>query len=484
MGDQCGMIRTDHPRSYHRKNLRTTTRNMDRRKRHNHVIRQRVLAFIITILVLGGLTAGAVYGAIYVRDSGLLDKIPRPQPAVEEPSSEEPSTREDDSWIAVEKEVIEDDYADVDTSVLEEPEEPTEVEEPEEDDEIEAIISSLALEEKVAQLFIVTPEQITGMAQVTRAGETTQNALTEYPVGGLIYFDQNFEDPDQTREMLENTRQYIVDACGIEPFLAVDEEGGSVTRIAGNDAFDVPQVDAMGKIGKEKSSQASYDAYSAGETIGTYLSGFGLNLDFAPVADVLTDKTSEVIGDRSFGSDPQVVSDLSRQFASGISSKGVTPCFKHFPGHGSVGGDTHETAVSQEATLEELYDSDLIPFKNAIENDAKMIMASHIACPTITGDDVPTSLSPVMLSGILRGEMGYDGIIITDSFQMDAVKNKYPDPGEAAVAAIKAGADIVLMPADFHEAYNAVLSAASAGEIEEDKINDSLRRILTVKLGK
>ncbi len=455
---------------------------MDREKRHKRVVRQRILAFILTILGLGLIIGGAVYGGIYLKNTGFFEKIPMPESKVEEEIPSEEPTKEDDSWIAVEKEVIKDDYADVDTSVLSEDETPTEEPEADHDEEIEAIIANLEPEEKVAQLFMATPEQVIDNSLIiTQAGEKSRDALTLYPVGGLVYFSDNLEDPDQTKEMILNTKEYIRAACGIEPFIAADEEGGRVVRIAGNEAFEVENVGPMAELGKTGDMDG---AYNAGASIGTYMSELGFNLDLAPVADVITNKENEAIGDRAFSSDPNVVARLSWQYASGLQDNGVTACFKHFPGQGSVAGDTHEDIVSQNKTLNELYDSDLVPFQNAVNNDVKMIMASHVSCPEITGDDLPASLSHVMLTDILRGEMGYNGVIITDSFLMEAVKSVYPDPGEAAVAAIKAGADIVLMPADFHEAYNAVLSAVSAGEIEESRVDESLRRILKIKLGR
>ncbi len=457
---------------------------MSKDKRHKKVIRQRIFAFILTLIMLGGLAYGAVIGVTYLKNSGLLEKLPKFEKKAEEPApTEEPTKeKEDDSWIAVEKEVIKDDYADVDTSVLTEDETTTEEPDPEYDEEIESIIGNMGIEEKAAQLFMATPEQvIDNSLTITQAGEKTRDALTLYPIGGLVYFEQNLEDPEQTREMLTNTKQYIKDACGIEPFIAADEEGGRVVRIADNDGFEIENVGPMADIGKAGDMDG---AYNAGATIAKYMIDLGFNLDLAPCADVLTNKDNEAIGDRSFSSDPKIVSRLSWQYASGLQDNGVVACYKHFPGHGSVAGDTHTDTVSQNKTKEELFESDLIPFQDAIANDVKMIMAAHIACPEITGDDMPASLSPVMLTDILRGEMGYKGIIITDSFLMEAVKNVYPDPGEAAVAAIKAGADIILMPADFNEAYHAVVSAVASGEIDEGRIDDSLRRILKVKLGR
>ena len=457
---------------------------MSKDKRHKKVVRQRIIAFIITILFLAGITYGAVRGITYLKDSGFFEKLPKLELKAEEPEpvEEPPSEKEDDSWIAVEKEVIKDDYADVDTSVLSEDEAPSEEPDPEYDEEIEALISNMGLEEKVAQLFIATPEQvIDNSLTVTQAGEKTRDALTLYPVGGLVYFEQNLEDPEQTREMLTNTKQYIRDACGIEPFIAADEEGGRVVRIAGHEGFDIENVGPMADIGKAGDMDG---AYNAGVTIAKYMTDLGFNLDLAPCADVLTNKDNEAIGDRSFSSDPKIVSRLAWQYASGLQDNGVIACYKHFPGHGGVAEDTHTTSVSLNKTKEEIFESDIIPFQDAIANDIKMIMVSHIACPQITGDDMPASLSHVMMTDILRGELGYKGIIITDSFLMEAVKSVYPDPGEAAVAAIKAGADIVLMPADFNEAYHAVLSAAASGDIEEERVNESLRRILKLKLGR
>lgn len=457
---------------------------MGRRKRHSRIVVQRIFAFILTILVIGMIGFGGYMGVNYLLNNtdikSFFEKKPEPVVTASEESSEEAS-EDGDIWVRVQKETISDDYADVDTSILSE-NEVSENETPVDTDaEIEMLIDHMALEEKVAQLFIVTPEQITGMDVVTRAGETTKNALTEYPVGGLIYFAQNLEDPDQTKEMLSNTSSYIIDACGIAPFLSVDEEGGKVVRVASNESFEVENVGSMSDIGASDDIDKAYDA---GATIGRYLKPLGFNLDLAPVADVLDSKVESLIGDRAFGSDPETVAKFSWQFASGLQDSGVTACFKHYPGHGSVPGDTHAEAVYQTKTKEELMDTDMVPFHNAALSDARMIMASHLTCREITGDDTPTSLSKIMLTDILRNELGFNGVIITDAMNMGAITNLYPDPGEAAVAAINAGDDIILMPADFHEAYNAVLSAASSGQIETERVNDSLRRILKIKLGK
>ncbi len=473
--------------------------------RHRKNVQRRIIATIITLIVSLAMITGIAIGAGYLMNNFPFKKGEN-ETATEvatEEASEPVSEALDDSWVVADKEPIEDGYADVDTSILSENEvsendvSENEVSENtvsdngsvEYDPEIEEIINSMALEEKVAQLFIVTPESITGVDVVTQAGDTTKEALSEYPVGGIIYNSPNFEDPDQTKEMLQNTKSYIEEYCNITPFLAIDEEGGRVSRIAEIEAFGVKNVGPMADIADEAS------AYVAGNTIGTYLKELGFNLDFAPVADVNTNNDNTIIGDRSFSSDPDTVSSYSSEFAKGLIDAGITPCYKHFPGHGSTSGDTHTGTVVLSKTYDELLEADLKPFINAINSGMPMIMASHITCENIdasvsedgtsSGGSLPTSMSPYMLSDILRDRLGFNGLIITDSFAMDAITGICPDPGEAAVISLQAGADIILMPADFHKAYDAVLSAVSSGDkINEERINDSLRRILRVKLNK
>ncbi|MCR5747995.1 MAG: glycoside hydrolase family 3 protein [Lachnospiraceae bacterium] len=458
---------------------------MKRRRKHKNIVFQRFLAFILTVLIIAGIAAGILAGIRYIKNNetvkAFFEKKPEPVSEAVEATSEE-ATEDGDIWVRVAKETISDDYADVDTSVLSENEVSENIASiADTDAEIEMLVNALALEEKVAQLFIVTPEQITGTDQVTRAGETTKNALTEYPVGGLYYSKSNFEDPDQTKEMLLNTSAYIIEACGIAPFLSVQEEGGETTSIACNEKFELEGIDPMSEIGKTGDIDK---AYEAGEVMGRYMSSLGLNLDFAPIANIVNDKTKDSIGNRAFGNDPEKVSKFSWQLASGLQDAGVTACFKLYPDYVSVSENTPAESLSLQKTRDELIDNELIPFQNAALSDARMIMASHISCPNITGDDMPSSLSSVMLTDILRNEIGFKGVIATDALNAKPVTDKYPSSGEAAIAAINAGADLLLMPADFHEAYNSVLSAVSSGQIETERINDSLRRILKIKLGK
>jgi len=345
-------------------------------------------------------------------------------------------------------------------------------------EEVQNIVDSMSLEEKVAQLFLVQPEAIVDIGTATAAGDATKQAINKTPVGGFVYFSDNLQSEQQVQDMLRNVQKYSEDRIGLPAFLSVDEEGGTVARVASTGRFDVTDVGDMAKIGASGDVQ---QARQAGETIGSYLSELGFNLDFAPDADVLTNPDNTVVKKRSFGSDPRVVSDMSLAVAQGLAQHQVYSVYKHFPGHGATAGDTHQGYAYTDKTLDELKQSELIPFENAIQNNAAFIMAAHISAPRVTGDDTPASLSKTMITDILRGQMGYDGIVVTDAMNMGAVTEQYTS-AQAAVKALQAGADIVLMPEDFQEAYQGVLDAVKDGTLTEQRINESVTRIVKVKV--
>lgn len=349
---------------------------------------------------------------------------------------------------------------------------------PDKTDKVQQIVDSMSLEEKVAQLFLVQPEAIVDIGTATAAGDATNQAINKTPVGGFVYFSDNLQSEQQVQDMLRNVQKYSEDRIGLPAFLSVDEEGGTVTRVASTGRFDVADVGDMAKIGASGDVQ---QARQAGETIGSYLSELGFNLDFAPDADVLTNPDNTVVKKRSFGSDPRVVSDMSLAVAQGLAQHQVYSVYKHFPGHGATAGDTHQGYAYTDKTLDELKQSELIPFENAIQNNAAFIMAAHISAPRVTGDDTPASLSKTMITDILRGQMGYDGIVVTDAMNMGAVTEQYTS-AQAAVKALQAGADLVLMPEDFQEAYQGVLDAVKDGTLTEQRINESVTRIVKVKV--
>ena len=341
-----------------------------------------------------------------------------------------------------------------------------------------ARVEAMTLEQKVAQLFVVAPEALVeGVSQVTQAGDATHEGVRTWPVGGIAYFASNLVDPDQATAMLANVRQFYADDGNVAPFLAVDEEGGTVVRVADNEAFgvqDVGDASALGAAGDEAAAKG------AAEQIASYLKPLGFNLDFAPVCDVVDPLRSDTMGLRSFSSDANVCAAMVKAEVRGFLEAGMLCCAKHFPGIGSAPGDSHSGAITVEKSAEELAAVDFVPFKAAIEAGVPMIMVGHVDLPSIVEGAAPASLSSAVVQGMLRDTLGFTGIIVTDSLAMGAITDRY-SAAEAAVAALAAGCDIPLMPENFREAYQGVLDAVAAGELTEERIDESVTRILKVK---
>lgn len=339
------------------------------------------------------------------------------------------------------------------------------------DEIVNAQIETMPIEDKVAGLFVITPEALTGTDQVTKAGDTTKEKLTQYAVGGLVYFKQNISSGDQLKEMISNTDSY----SKYPLFIAADEEGGSVSRLAA--AGLAENVGTMKEIGASGNPD---NAKTAGSSIASYLTEYGFNLDFAPIADVVTEGNTS-IGDRSFGTNAGDVATYVAKSVEGLQEGGVSACLKHFPGLGSVDEDSHEGMVVSEKTLEDFETTDFLSFQAGIDAGADFVMVGHLSVPGITGDNTPCTLSEKMITEVLRGQMGFDGVVITDSMAMSAITDYYT-ADEAAVKALQAGADMILMPEDFETAYQGVLDAVNNGTLTEDRINESLVRIYRVKL--
>lgn len=419
-----------------------------RRKRR---IRNQIISYVSVIIVLAGIITGAVIG-IRILTKNISEKK---QAAELARQLEEASKQEEPAVV--------------------EPPQPTE--EPEEEvnwleEMVNSCIEEMPLEDKVAGLFFITPEALTGVGKAIKAGDGTKDALNQYAVGGLVYFGQNIEDKEQLTEMLSNT----VSMSKYPLFLAVDEEGGTVRRIGGS-GIEVPEVGDMASVG---ASGDTMEAYNSGATIASYLFDLGFNVDFAPVADVVADPESSAIGSRSFGSDPSMIGAMAAAVVGGLQDTGVSSCLKHFPGIGDTTEDTHEGMAETQKSLDDMKSSDFIPFQEGIESGVHFIMVSHVSAPNVTGDNTPCSLSEKMIMEVLRGELGYDGIVITDALNMSAVTESYTSD-QAAVMALKAGADMVLMPEDFKTAYDGVVAAVKDGTIAEERIDESLRRIYRVK---
>ena len=338
----------------------------------------------------------------------------------------------------------------------------------------QALLDTMTDEEKLWQLFFVTPEAITNVNTATVAGEATKKALAQYPVGGIVYFAKNLEDREQTVALLENTQSY----AKIPLFLGVDEEGGTVSRDGSNPDMGVPSVGDMRSLGKQQDPAA---VYAAGQDIGGGLHALGFNLDFAPVADVAQGADS-VIGSRSFGSDAELCASLAGVIVKSLRAEGIVSCLKHFPGYGSATVDDHNGTSVVEKTLSELEACDLVPFQTIIasEGSVPFVMVSHLSYPNVTGSDTPADLSSSIVTDILRDKLEYQNVIITDSHSMASITAHY-SAGEAAVKALAAGCDMILMPSDLQAAFDAVKAAVADGTLSQARIDESVLRILTVK---
>ena len=352
-------------------------------------------------------------------------------------------------------------------------------------DEVEAQLQQMTLREKVGQLFYIRLESLDpsiewttyddlASIKILEVTEKMKRVNEDYPVGGIILYAWNIEDEAQLARIIPQVR-----ALNGNPLLCIDEEGGRVSRIANNPNFNVKKYESMASIGATGDPQ---NAYECGNTIGTYLSRYGFDIDFAPVADVNTNPENVVIGPRAFSDDPTVAAPMVVNYLQGLKDAGITGCIKHFPGHGDTKADTHYGYASTQKTWDEMLNCEMVTFKAGIQWGCQLIMTAHIGAPNVTGSDVPSTMSPIILQDKLRGELGYQNIIITDAMEMGAITQQYTS-AEAAVGSLKAGVDIVLGPRYFTEAFDAVMAAVNNGTISEERINQSVRRILKLKMG-
>ncbi len=336
------------------------------------------------------------------------------------------------------------------------------------------LVASMTTEEKLYQLFIVTPEALAGESHVVAVSDATREGLSQKPVGGVVLFGDNIKDKEQLTKLLGDLQA----TSHLPLFTAVDEEGGDVSRLSGVDGLGVTKQPTMREVGD---SGDPTRAYEIGKTIGTEIRALGFNTDFAPVADLLIDENNTEIGSRSFGTDPALVSDMVAYLVTGLHDGGVASAVKHFPGHGSAMSDTHSGRARSTRTLEEMQAAELLPFKAGINAFTDFVMVSHMVNRDLTKTDMECSMSTNVMKRILRDGIGYTNIIITDSLSMKAITNHY-SAGAAALTAFEAGADMLLMPENLEMAVDALRGAVASGRISEERLNASVTRILKVKL--
>ena len=342
-----------------------------------------------------------------------------------------------------------------------------------EDGGIRALLSRMTLHEKVCQLFFVQPEQFSRLDRVTGGSGKLRRAFARFPVGGVILFPSNMASRSLA-SLNADMQSYALENGGIGLFVGTDEEGGTVSRVAARFKLPDKQPSAM-ELGEKKDPEA---AYQSAAVIGEYLKRYGFNVDFAPVADVRADVKRAEITTRSFGSDPLLVAGYVARFVQGLQDQGVMAVLKHFPGHGAVSGDTHKGPGVSQRTLEQWRNAEFLPFQQGLGAGAGMVLLSHQSAPQVDSQHL-ASLSPAII-GLLRQELGFQGVIITDALRMDAVR-QVGSSGEVCVQALEAGCDMLLLPYNFTNAYNGVMAALQSGRLTEERINESVLRILTLK---
>ncbi len=441
-------------------NLEQERREIRRKRRvRNQIIAYTTICVLVAGLIAGGLIAVKYAVGAYSNKQQQEDVMAQIEEEITVEEEENPIIED---VVLTEPEVV--------PEVIPEVVEPT----PEEkaDEIVNAAIEVMSLEDKVAGLFIVTPESITGVNAAVKAGDGTKKALEKYAVGGIVYSSKNIKSEEQFTEMISTTVGY----SKYPLFVSVEEEGGSLSSVA-KSKIEVEKVSSPAEIA---ATGDVAQAYSAGTTMGEYLKKLGFNLNFAPVSNVALAEEN-VLKDRTYGNDAGVVGSFATNMVKGLQDSGISACMKYFPGMGGVTEDTQKGMVTTEYTKEDFAELEFPVYKQGIESGVDFIMVSHLCVPAIVGENIPSSLSPQIVTDILRNELGYDGIVISDSMSAAAITDYYA-ADEAAVLALRAGCDMILMPEDYELAYNGILNAVSEGTIAEERINDALKRIYRVKL--
>ena len=326
-------------------------------------------------------------------------------------------------------------------------------------------LNKMSLSEKIGQMIMIDYRDTVEM------NVDLEKILTKYKPGGFILFKSNIADFKQTQKLLSD----IKSVSDIPTMVSVDQEGGRVQRLDKRVGFE--EYPPMAEIGKTLDESV---AFELGKKMGEELKAIGVDMDMAPVLDIFSNPQNRVIADRAFGKDSETVKKMALAYADGLSDAKIIPVGKHFPGHGDTFKDSHIDLPVIEKDLNELKRLELIPFIEAVRKKLPALMVAHIAVPKITKDNIPSSLSKIMISDLLRNDMGYNGLIIPDSLKMKALSNYFTNE-QIYLRCIEAGNDMLLMPQDINEAYSKISENFYNGKISMDRINASVYRILSVK---
>lgn len=333
---------------------------------------------------------------------------------------------------------------------------------------VEVLMDEMTLEEKVGQLLMV------GM-DGKELDEKTARFLQDHKVGGVILFERNMESSQQVGKLTEQLQELESGPAGVGMLIGTDQEGGRVNRLPGEKGR-FPSARALAVDGRPDKVR------DAAAQMADQLKQMGINMNFAPVLDINSNPRNPVIGDRAFGDNPEIVSKMGLAFIQGTLDEGIIPVAKHFPGHGDTLVDSHTELPIVEHSMERLNSFELVPFKEAIKNGVPAIMTAHILLPKLD-EDAPATLSPSIVSGLLREQLQFDGVVVSDDLDMDAVAKLY-SPGEAAVKAVKSGVDMLLIchrREGMSQAFDALIAAARSGDISMEKIDGAVLRVLTLK---
>lgn len=326
---------------------------------------------------------------------------------------------------------------------------------------IENKLNSMTLDEKIAQMIVLAWRDPNTYDELYRT-------FRDKKVGGFILFRENMATYENTKTLISNLQEYN----DIPLIIGMDQEGGSVQRLKYIKDVKVTDIPYMYYLGKTKNETLAYDV---GKVMAEELRTIGVNVVFAPDIDIFSNPNNTVIGKRSFGRDYLLINKMAGSLARGLEETGVIPTYKHFPGHGDTATDSHKDLPIINKTYEELKSLELQTFKNAINNNAKLIMVGHIALPEVTGDKTPASLSKELITDVLKKDMGYEGLVITDALNMKALTDNYTHE-EIIIKAIEAGVDILLMPEDVDNTIKYIKE-----NISEERINESVKKILEFK---
>lgn len=343
-----------------------------------------------------------------------------------------------------------------------------------EDEIIRKYITKMSLDEKIGQTIIIDVKTLNNRKTTAIFTSEQLKNIEKYHIGGVTFFGNDIQNEAQvkayTSQLQKNSK--------IPLFMSVDEEGGNVSRLSNKSDIKVPVLPNMSEIGRTGDSKK---AYSVGEQLGSTLYPLGFNLNFAPVSDVNTNPNNPVIGVRSFSSDKNIVAQMVSEEVKGMQSKNVSATLKHFPGHGDTIVDTHVGLATSEKTYEQLKQVELVPFQAGIDAGVDFVMLGHLNMQNITKDNRPATMSPIIIKDILRRDMKFSQIVITDSLQMGAIVNNY-SAKEIGINCLSAGVDVILMPNDLEATVFGIKEGIRNGVYKESDLNESVYRILKTKI--